>query len=80
MTKGIASSAEPQTPSLDPKVAYAFCRYAGGWWRGPTARQAWWLSRLAPHLYASLMARRLRAELESDAATTNKRHDRGPQP
>lgn len=32
---------------------------------GATARLAWWLSRLAPGTYASLMARRLRAELES---------------
>jgi len=33
---------------------------------GPTARQAWLLSRLAPTLYERIMARRLRAELESD--------------
>ena len=32
---------------------------------GPTARQAWLLSRLAPGLYERIMARRLRAELES---------------
>ena len=47
---------------------------------GRTARQAWWMSRLAPRLYATLMARRLRAELESDAITTTKPHHRGPQP
>jgi NAD(P)-dependent dehydrogenase (short-subunit alcohol dehydrogenase family) len=33
---------------------------------GPTARQAWLLSRLAPALYERIMARRLRAELESE--------------
>jgi NAD(P)-dependent dehydrogenase (short-subunit alcohol dehydrogenase family) len=32
---------------------------------GRTAWQAWWLSRLAPGLYARIMARRLRGELES---------------
>jgi NAD(P)-dependent dehydrogenase (short-subunit alcohol dehydrogenase family) len=32
---------------------------------GRTARQAWWLNRLAPRLYARIMARRLRSELES---------------
>jgi short-subunit dehydrogenase len=31
---------------------------------GRTARQAWWLSRLAPSLYARLMARRLRGEMQ----------------
>jgi NAD(P)-dependent dehydrogenase (short-subunit alcohol dehydrogenase family) len=33
---------------------------------GATARQAWWLSRIAPRLYERLMARRLRAEMEAD--------------
>lgn len=32
---------------------------------GRTARLAWWVSRLAPGIYDSIMARRLRAELES---------------
>ncbi|MGB5102383.1 MAG: SDR family oxidoreductase [Steroidobacteraceae bacterium] len=32
---------------------------------GRTARLAWWLTRLAPGIYDSIMARRLRAELES---------------
>ena len=32
---------------------------------GRTARLAWWVSRLAPGLYESVMARRLRAELQS---------------
>ena len=32
---------------------------------GRTARMAWWLSRVAPGLYARLMARRMRDELES---------------
>lgn len=31
-------------PALDPKIAYAFCRFAGGWWRGPTSSQAWLLT------------------------------------
>jgi NAD(P)-dependent dehydrogenase (short-subunit alcohol dehydrogenase family) len=47
---------------------------------GRTARQAWWLSRLAPALYEKLMARRLRGELESDAATTPTEPDRKPRP
>lgn len=32
---------------------------------GRTAQLAWWVSRLAPGIYDSIMARRLRAELES---------------
>jgi NAD(P)-dependent dehydrogenase (short-subunit alcohol dehydrogenase family) len=32
---------------------------------GRTARLAWWLNRLAPGIYDTIMARRLRAELES---------------
>jgi NAD(P)-dependent dehydrogenase (short-subunit alcohol dehydrogenase family) len=32
---------------------------------GRTARMAWWLSRVAPALYAQVMARRMRGELES---------------
>jgi short-subunit dehydrogenase len=31
---------------------------------GATARQAWWVSRLAPSLYERLMARRLRGEMQ----------------
>lgn len=34
----------PPTPSLDPRIAWAFCRFAGGWWRGETGRQAWILT------------------------------------
>ena len=45
---------------------------------GRTARQAWWISRLSPRLYAKLMARRLKGELESDAATHETDHDRKP--
>ena len=37
---------------------------------GRTAHLAWWLSRFAPGLYETLMARRLRAEIEP-ASTTN---------
>jgi short-subunit dehydrogenase len=33
---------------------------------GRTAWLAWWVSRLAPRRYERIMARRLRAELESD--------------
>jgi NAD(P)-dependent dehydrogenase (short-subunit alcohol dehydrogenase family) len=47
---------------------------------GRTAVAAWWLSRLAPALYERLMARRLAAELESDASTTRTDHDRKPIP
>lgn len=43
---------------------------------GRTARQAWWVSRLAPGLYEKLMARRLGGELESDAARTRTDPDR----
>jgi vitamin B12/bleomycin/antimicrobial peptide transport system ATP-binding/permease protein len=34
----------PPTPSLDPRIAWAFCCFAGGWWRGETARRAWILT------------------------------------
>jgi NAD(P)-dependent dehydrogenase (short-subunit alcohol dehydrogenase family) len=47
---------------------------------GRTAWQAWWVSRLAPRLYEKLMARRLSAELESDAATHRTDPDRKPRP
>jgi len=33
---------------------------------GATARQAWWLSRLAPALYERVMARRLQGEMQGD--------------
>lgn len=33
---------------------------------GAVARQAWWVTRLAPRLYEHLMARRLRAEMQGD--------------
>jgi NAD(P)-dependent dehydrogenase (short-subunit alcohol dehydrogenase family) len=47
---------------------------------GRTAWQAWWVSRLAPRLYEKLMARRLSAELESDAGTHRTDPDRKPRP
>ena len=47
---------------------------------GRTAWQAWWVSRLAPRLYEKLMAHRLSAELESDAATHRTDPDRKPRP
>jgi short-subunit dehydrogenase len=37
---------------------------------GGTARAAWWLSRLAPALYARIMARRLQAELTGSGGAT----------
>jgi NAD(P)-dependent dehydrogenase (short-subunit alcohol dehydrogenase family) len=43
---------------------------------GPTARQAWYLSRIAPALYERIMARRLRAELESDQGPAEQSPDR----
>jgi NAD(P)-dependent dehydrogenase (short-subunit alcohol dehydrogenase family) len=44
---------------------------------GATAHLAWWLSRLAPGAYARLMARRVRAELESTHGVDHAAHDRG---
>ena len=44
---------------------------------GATAHLAWWLSRLAPGAYARLMARRVRAELESGHGADHTAHDRG---
>ena len=44
---------------------------------GAAAHAAWWLSRLAPGLYARLMAHRVRAELESPDAARGAAHDRG---
>ncbi len=44
---------------------------------GATAHLAWWLSRLAPATYARLMARRVRAELESADGVEQAAHDRG---
>jgi short-subunit dehydrogenase len=43
---------------------------------GPTARQAWLLSRIAPALYERIMARRLRAELESDQGPADQKPNR----
>jgi short-subunit dehydrogenase len=43
---------------------------------GPTARQAWHLSRIAPTLYERIMARRLRAELESDQGPADQKPNR----
>ena len=45
---------------------------------GRAAWQAWWVSRLAPRLYESLMARRLKGELESDPITHRTDQERGP--
>ena len=41
-----AADATPETTGfhLDRRVARAFLLYSGGWWRGPTARQAWLLT------------------------------------
>ena len=45
-----AAAPEPITPvpppesALDPRIAYAFCRFAGGFWRGATAPRAWGLT------------------------------------
>ena len=47
---------------------------------GRMARQAWWVSRLAPGLYEKLMARRLSGELESDPTTHRTDTDRKPRP
>jgi NAD(P)-dependent dehydrogenase (short-subunit alcohol dehydrogenase family) len=44
---------------------------------GRTAWMAWWLNRLAPTLYERIMARRLRAELESDETPADAGRDRG---
>lgn len=46
---------------------------------GGTARLAWWVSRLAPAVYARLMARRLRGELESGIHTA-RTTERKPRP
>jgi short-subunit dehydrogenase len=43
---------------------------------GSTARQAWYLSRIAPRLYERIMARRLRAELESDQGPADQKPNR----
>jgi len=43
---------------------------------GRTAWLAWWISRLAPGLYAKLMARSLKGELESDATPPRADTDR----
>jgi NAD(P)-dependent dehydrogenase (short-subunit alcohol dehydrogenase family) len=45
---------------------------------GRTAWAAWWMSRLVPALYEKLMARRLRAELESPAGTAQTHVERKP--
>ena len=39
-----ATTGQPTHAALDPKIAYGFCRFAGGYWTGPTARQAWLLT------------------------------------
>ena len=44
MTAPASPADPPKDPALDPKVAYAFCRFAGGYWLGATAGQAWLLT------------------------------------
>lgn len=44
MTDAVPPGGQPATPALDPKIAAAFCRYAGGYWTGASARQAWLLT------------------------------------
>lgn len=44
MSEAEPSTSAEQSASLDAKVAWGFCRYAGGWWTGPSARQAWFLT------------------------------------
>ncbi len=36
--------AETTEPTLNARVAYAFCKFSGGYWRGPTAARAWGLT------------------------------------
>jgi NAD(P)-dependent dehydrogenase (short-subunit alcohol dehydrogenase family) len=43
---------------------------------GRTSRLAWYLSRLAPGLYAQIMARRMRGELESSDGPADRKPDR----
>ncbi|HVL70869.1 MAG TPA: ABC transporter ATP-binding protein/permease [Beijerinckiaceae bacterium] len=38
------SSSDPSDIVYDRRVAMKFCRFAGGWWSGATARQAWFFS------------------------------------
>ena len=44
MSETTSTIAPPRNPALDPKIAWAFCRYASGYWRGATATQAWLLT------------------------------------
>ena len=44
MTAPASPADPPKDPALDPKVAYAFCRFAGGYWLGATGSQAWLLT------------------------------------
>lgn len=44
MSDSTTTPAAPATPALDPRIAWAFCRFSGGWWTGGTARQAWLLT------------------------------------
>jgi putative ATP-binding cassette transporter len=39
----LPSAADPRR-SYDPRIAGAFARLVGGWWRGPSAPKAWFLS------------------------------------
>ena len=40
---GAAAVPSPES-ALDPRIAYAFCRFAGGFWQGATALRAWGLT------------------------------------
>ncbi len=42
MTTTPSTSPAPHAPGLDRAIAARFNRLAGGYWRGSTARQAWW--------------------------------------
>ena len=42
-TQGSTTTATTE-PTLNARVAYAFCKFSGGFWRGPTAARAWGLT------------------------------------
>ncbi len=58
---------QPLTPEVAADRLYdAAARRRRQVFIGATARQAWWLSRIAPRVYERVMARRLRAEMDAD--------------
>ena len=66
---GCALPSSSQTPPLTAEAAAgrivaAAARRPRLLFIGRTARQAWWLSRVAPGLYERIMARRLAAEMD----------------